>query len=133
MMHTSIQDLPVLSDVRVRYVKNNWKEEQTNKELAYEERCYGKWIRNICNFGAMDIHWLIKQKYWFANKFDPDVDPRGVECVDVIVRRRAVKDAYEEHMRGLKVNLDESSLESGDNSSDMEFSDDEDLQFLQGE
>lgn len=99
-----------LTDVRVRYVKwapnDRVYDLETQSDVPIEHRCYGKYVRNICNFGAVDLYWIYREKqsnkYWFANKFDIDIDPRGMECADIVLRKRALKQAYEDYYTELR-------------------------------
>ncbi|MEE6458584.1 hypothetical protein FKM82_000352 [Ascaphus truei] len=43
--------------------------------------CTGTHIRSVCIYGAAELRWLIKYGHWFANKFDPKVDPILVKCL----------------------------------------------------
>ena len=43
-------------------------------------RCYGKWIRQICNFGLGDLPRLESSSCLTANKFNLDVDPLAAVC-----------------------------------------------------
>ncbi len=37
--------------------------------------CTGEHVRSVCIYGAGELHWLLNYGHWFANKFDPKVDP----------------------------------------------------------
>ena len=45
-----------------------------------EEKCDGKVIRSICNFGYKDLHKIRQSNCLSANKFNLDVDPMAVFC-----------------------------------------------------
>ncbi|AWP00669.1 gcnt4 c2gnt3 wu:fc31c11 [Scophthalmus maximus] len=44
--------------------------------------CSGIHIRSVCIFGAGEMHWLLNYGHWFANKFDPKVDPVVIQCLE---------------------------------------------------
>ncbi|XP_074547070.1 beta-1,3-galactosyl-O-glycosyl-glycoprotein beta-1,6-N-acetylglucosaminyltransferase 4-like [Halichoeres trimaculatus] len=44
--------------------------------------CTGIHRRSICIFGAAELHWLLNYGHWFANKFDPKVDPVAIQCLE---------------------------------------------------
>ncbi|XP_008421612.1 beta-1,3-galactosyl-O-glycosyl-glycoprotein beta-1,6-N-acetylglucosaminyltransferase 4 [Poecilia reticulata] len=44
--------------------------------------CSGQHVRSICIFGAAELHWLLNYGHWFANKFDPKVDPILLQCLE---------------------------------------------------
>ncbi|CAJ1070112.1 beta-1%2C3-galactosyl-O-glycosyl-glycoprotein beta-1,6-N-acetylglucosaminyltransferase 4-like [Xyrichtys novacula] len=44
--------------------------------------CTGTHKRSVCIFGAAELHWLLNCGHWFANKFDPKVDPVAVQCLE---------------------------------------------------
>ncbi|XP_042251626.1 beta-1,3-galactosyl-O-glycosyl-glycoprotein beta-1,6-N-acetylglucosaminyltransferase 4-like isoform X2 [Thunnus maccoyii] len=44
--------------------------------------CTGKHIRSVCIYGAAETHWLLNYGHWFANKFDPKVDPVVIQCLE---------------------------------------------------
>lgn len=45
-------------------------------------RCSGEHVRSVCIFGAAEMHWLLNYGHWFANKFDPKVDPILIQCLE---------------------------------------------------
>ncbi|XP_074547038.1 beta-1,3-galactosyl-O-glycosyl-glycoprotein beta-1,6-N-acetylglucosaminyltransferase 4-like [Halichoeres trimaculatus] len=51
------------------------------EETKYPQ-CTGKHVRSVCIFGAAELHWLLNYGHWFANKFDPKVDPVVVQCLE---------------------------------------------------
>ena len=52
--------------------------------------CQGQYLRGVCVYGYKDVPWLISNRHWFANKFDPRIDHLAVECLDSYLRRRAL-------------------------------------------
>ncbi|KAM6902227.1 beta-1,3-galactosyl-O-glycosyl-glycoprotein beta-1,6-N-acetylglucosaminyltransferase 4-like [Xenentodon cancila] len=45
-------------------------------------RCTGEHVRSVCIFGAAELRWLLNYGHWFANKFDPKVDPVLIQCLE---------------------------------------------------
>ncbi|XP_063757784.1 beta-1,3-galactosyl-O-glycosyl-glycoprotein beta-1,6-N-acetylglucosaminyltransferase 4-like [Eleginops maclovinus] len=45
-------------------------------------QCSGKHVRSVCIFGAGELRWLLNYGHWFANKFDPKVDPIVIHCLE---------------------------------------------------
>ncbi|KAM4709280.1 beta-1,3-galactosyl-O-glycosyl-glycoprotein beta-1,6-N-acetylglucosaminyltransferase 4 [Discoglossus pictus] len=60
---------------RTRLVKWNYLEDNIYPS------CTGTHVRSVCIYGAAELRWLIKSGHWFANKFDPKVDPVLVKCL----------------------------------------------------
>ncbi|XP_047426470.1 beta-1,3-galactosyl-O-glycosyl-glycoprotein beta-1,6-N-acetylglucosaminyltransferase 4-like [Mugil cephalus] len=44
--------------------------------------CTGAHVRSVCIFGAAEMRWLLNYGHWFANKFDPKVDPVLIQCLE---------------------------------------------------
>lgn len=44
--------------------------------------CSGAHVRSVCIFGAAEMRWLLNYGHWFANKFDPKVDPILIQCLE---------------------------------------------------
>lgn len=44
--------------------------------------CSGQHVRSVCIFGAAEMRWLLNYGHWFANKFDPKVDPVLIQCLE---------------------------------------------------
>ncbi|XP_029115404.1 beta-1,3-galactosyl-O-glycosyl-glycoprotein beta-1,6-N-acetylglucosaminyltransferase 4-like isoform X1 [Scleropages formosus] len=44
--------------------------------------CTGTHIRSVCIYGAAELRWLLNFGHWFANKFDPKVDPVLIKCLE---------------------------------------------------
>ncbi|XP_078390061.1 beta-1,3-galactosyl-O-glycosyl-glycoprotein beta-1,6-N-acetylglucosaminyltransferase 3-like [Cetorhinus maximus] len=52
--------------------------------------CTGRYRHMICIYGAGDLHWIVQQKPWFANKFAPEVDNTAVQCMEKYLRQRMI-------------------------------------------
>lgn len=72
------RSLPDVTDLmsKTRLVK--W---QYLEESLYPP-CTGAHIRSVCIFGAAEMRWLLNYGHWFANKFDPKVDPVLIQCLE---------------------------------------------------
>lgn len=44
--------------------------------------CTGSHMRSVCIYGAAELRWLLHYGHWFANKFDPKVDPILIKCLE---------------------------------------------------
>lgn len=44
--------------------------------------CTGTHLRSVCIYGAAELRWLLGFGHWFANKFDPKVDPVLIKCLE---------------------------------------------------
>ncbi|TSM86005.1 Beta-1,3-galactosyl-O-glycosyl-glycoprotein beta-1,6-N-acetylglucosaminyltransferase 4 [Bagarius yarrelli] len=44
--------------------------------------CTGTHMRSVCIYGAAELRWLLNYGHWFANKFDPKVDPVLIQCLE---------------------------------------------------
>ncbi|XP_041816208.1 beta-1,3-galactosyl-O-glycosyl-glycoprotein beta-1,6-N-acetylglucosaminyltransferase 4-like [Chelmon rostratus] len=44
--------------------------------------CSGQHVRSVCIYGAAELRWLLNYGHWFANKFDPKVDPVSIQCLE---------------------------------------------------
>lgn len=49
--------------------------------MLYPE-CKGLHVHSVCIYGAGDLRWLLNDGHWFANKFDLNVDPVVIECLE---------------------------------------------------
>lgn len=69
---------PDITDLmsRTRLVKWEYLEEHLYP------KCTGDHVRSVCIFGAAEMHWLLNYGHWFANKFDPKVDPVLIQCLE---------------------------------------------------
>lgn len=72
------RSLPDVTDLmsKTRLVKWHYLEE------SLYPPCTGEHIRSVCIFGAAEMHWLLNYGHWFANKFDPKVDPVLIQCLE---------------------------------------------------
>lgn len=69
---------PDISDLRskTRLVKWNY------LEGVLYPACTGMHMRSVCIYGAAELRWLLNYGHWFANKFDPKVDPVLIDCLE---------------------------------------------------
>lgn len=44
--------------------------------------CTGTHMRSVCIYGAAELRWLLNYGHWFANKFDPKIDPILIKCLE---------------------------------------------------
>ncbi|KAE8285362.1 Beta-1,3-galactosyl-O-glycosyl-glycoprotein beta-1,6-N-acetylglucosaminyltransferase 4 [Larimichthys crocea] len=44
--------------------------------------CTGTHVRSVCIYGAGELRWLLNYGHWFANKFDFNVDPVLIQCLE---------------------------------------------------
>uniref|UniRef100_A0A8C5X9Y6 Glucosaminyl (N-acetyl) transferase 1 n=1 Tax=Malurus cyaneus samueli TaxID=2593467 RepID=A0A8C5X9Y6_9PASS len=64
-----------------RFVKWQYFEGDVSKGAPYPP-CSGVHIRSVCVFGVGDLSWMLRNHHLFANKFDTDVDPFAVKCLE---------------------------------------------------
>ncbi|MED6242725.1 Beta-1,3-galactosyl-O-glycosyl-glycoprotein beta-1,6-N-acetylglucosaminyltransferase 4 [Ataeniobius toweri] len=50
--------------------------------------CSGQHVRSVCIFGAVELRWLLNYGHWFANKFDPKVDPILIQCLEEKLQKK---------------------------------------------
>ncbi|XP_042365024.1 beta-1,3-galactosyl-O-glycosyl-glycoprotein beta-1,6-N-acetylglucosaminyltransferase 4-like [Plectropomus leopardus] len=50
--------------------------------------CSGQHVRSVCIYGAAEMRWLLNYGHWFANKFDPKVDPVLIQCLEEKLQER---------------------------------------------
>ncbi|XP_069812643.1 beta-1,3-galactosyl-O-glycosyl-glycoprotein beta-1,6-N-acetylglucosaminyltransferase 3-like [Dendropsophus ebraccatus] len=50
--------------------------------------CTGRHRRDVCIYGAGDLHWLVQQHHFFANKFNPRVDDNAIQCLEEYLRNK---------------------------------------------
>ncbi|XP_073474982.1 beta-1,3-galactosyl-O-glycosyl-glycoprotein beta-1,6-N-acetylglucosaminyltransferase 3-like [Aquarana catesbeiana] len=48
--------------------------------------CTGKHRRSVCVYGTGDLHWMLQQHHFFANKFDPNIDDNVIQCLEEHLR-----------------------------------------------
>ncbi|XP_062874098.1 beta-1,3-galactosyl-O-glycosyl-glycoprotein beta-1,6-N-acetylglucosaminyltransferase 4 [Trichomycterus rosablanca] len=53
--------------------------------------CTGKHMRSVCIYGAAELRWLLQYGHWFANKFDPKVDPVLIKCLEEKLEEKKCK------------------------------------------
>lgn len=75
---------PDITDLmsRTRLVKWSYLEEHLYPP------CSGVHVRSVCIFGAAEMRWLLNFGHWFANKFDPKVDPIIIQCLEEKLEER---------------------------------------------
>lgn len=74
---------------KARFVKWEYWEGDIAKGAPYP-LCSGIHIRSVCVFGAGDLQFMLKQHHLFANKFDVDVDPFAIQCLEEHLRHKAL-------------------------------------------
>ncbi|KAJ1206531.1 hypothetical protein NDU88_001935 [Pleurodeles waltl] len=72
-----------------RFVKWHYFEGDVSKGAPYPH-CSGVHVRSICVFGAGDLNWMLRTHHLFANKFDTDVDPFAIQCLEEYLREKAL-------------------------------------------
>uniref|UniRef100_A0A667XS49 Glucosaminyl (N-acetyl) transferase 4 n=1 Tax=Myripristis murdjan TaxID=586833 RepID=A0A667XS49_9TELE len=50
--------------------------------------CTGTHMRSVCIYGSAELRWLLNYGHWFANKFDPKVDPILIKCLEEKLREK---------------------------------------------
>ncbi|XP_078280411.1 beta-1,3-galactosyl-O-glycosyl-glycoprotein beta-1,6-N-acetylglucosaminyltransferase-like [Rhinoraja longicauda] len=80
-----------VSDMRsvARLVKWKYLEGDVTRGKVYP-LCSGSHRRSVCIYGAGDLNWILQQHHLFANKFDVDVDPIALQCVERYIRQKAL-------------------------------------------
>ncbi|KAM8859539.1 beta-1,3-galactosyl-O-glycosyl-glycoprotein beta-1,6-N-acetylglucosaminyltransferase-like isoform 1-T2 [Spinachia spinachia] len=53
-------------------------------------KCHGHHVRGVCVYGFGDVQWLLEQHHLFANKFDTEIDPIAVYCLEKYLRKKAL-------------------------------------------
>ncbi|KAI4817200.1 hypothetical protein KUCAC02_009476 [Chaenocephalus aceratus] len=76
---------PDITDLmsKARLVKWQYLEEELYPQ------CSGKHVRSVCIFGAGELRWLLNYGHWFANKFDPKVDPIVIQCLEEMLEENS--------------------------------------------
>ncbi|XP_060618161.1 beta-1,3-galactosyl-O-glycosyl-glycoprotein beta-1,6-N-acetylglucosaminyltransferase [Anolis sagrei] len=72
-----------------RFVKWHYFEGDVSKGAPYPP-CSGIHIRSVCVFGVGDLNWMLRKHHFFANKFDTDIDPFAIHCLDEHLRDKAL-------------------------------------------
>lgn len=73
-----------------RLVKWEWHEGSQGLLEAVYPVCHGNHVRSVCVYGAGDLQWMIEQHHLFANKFDTDMDPIAIYCLEKYLRHKAL-------------------------------------------
>lgn len=50
--------------------------------------CTGQHVRSVCIYGLAEMRWLLNYGHWFANKFDPKVDPIIIQCLEENLQKK---------------------------------------------
>ncbi|XP_037654093.1 beta-1,3-galactosyl-O-glycosyl-glycoprotein beta-1,6-N-acetylglucosaminyltransferase [Choloepus didactylus] len=81
-----------MSDMQAvaRFVKWHYFEGDVSKGAPYPP-CNGVHVRSVCVFGMGDLNWMLRHHHFFANKFDTDIDPFAVQCLDEHLRHKALE------------------------------------------
>lgn len=53
----------------------------------------GRYVRDICIYGIEDLPWIIKKNSMFANKFENDVFPEALDCLEQWHRNKVLSQA----------------------------------------
>ncbi|XP_051979556.1 beta-1,3-galactosyl-O-glycosyl-glycoprotein beta-1,6-N-acetylglucosaminyltransferase 4-like [Xyrauchen texanus] len=54
-------------------------------------QCTGTHRRSVCIYGAAELRWLLDDGHWFANKFDPKVDPVIIKCLEEKLEEKRIQ------------------------------------------
>ncbi|XP_049907436.1 beta-1,3-galactosyl-O-glycosyl-glycoprotein beta-1,6-N-acetylglucosaminyltransferase-like [Epinephelus moara] len=77
-----------------RLVKWQWHEGPLGSLQAVYPECHGTHVRAICVYGAGDLQWMLNQHHLFANKFDTDIDPIAIYCLEKYLRQKALAELH---------------------------------------
>ncbi|XP_069820354.1 beta-1,3-galactosyl-O-glycosyl-glycoprotein beta-1,6-N-acetylglucosaminyltransferase [Dendropsophus ebraccatus] len=72
-----------------RFVKWEYLEGDVAKGAPYPP-CSGTHVRSVCVFGAGDLRYMLGKHHLFANKFDMDIDPIAIQCLEEHLRHKAL-------------------------------------------
>lgn len=72
-----------------RFVKWQYYEGDVSKGAPYPP-CSGIHVRSVCVFGVGDLTWMLRKHHFFANKFDAEVDPFAIQCLEEHLRDKAL-------------------------------------------
>lgn len=69
--------------------------------------CTGTHMRSVCIYGAAELRWLLTYGHWFANKFDPKVDPVLIKCLEekLMEKRQCAHDTEEKKEKSNKIDV----------------------------
>ncbi|XP_013916546.1 PREDICTED: beta-1,3-galactosyl-O-glycosyl-glycoprotein beta-1,6-N-acetylglucosaminyltransferase [Thamnophis sirtalis] len=73
-----------------RFVKWDYFEGDVSKGAPYPP-CNGVHVRSVCVFGVGDLSWMLQKHHFFANKFDTDVDPFAIQCLEEHLRDKVLQ------------------------------------------
>uniref|UniRef100_A0A8C6SUM9 Glucosaminyl (N-acetyl) transferase 4 n=1 Tax=Neogobius melanostomus TaxID=47308 RepID=A0A8C6SUM9_9GOBI len=75
---------PDITDLmsKTRLVKWSYLEE------SLYPHCTGEHMRSVCVYGVGEMRWLLNYGHWFANKFDPKVDPIIIQCLEENLQKK---------------------------------------------
>ncbi|XP_061911080.1 beta-1,3-galactosyl-O-glycosyl-glycoprotein beta-1,6-N-acetylglucosaminyltransferase 4-like [Entelurus aequoreus] len=76
---------PDITDLMSKTRAVKW---QFHEKKLFYPPCTGKHVRGVCIYGAAEVRWLLDSSCWFANKFDPNVDPVAYQCLEEILQER---------------------------------------------
>ncbi|XP_058491777.1 beta-1,3-galactosyl-O-glycosyl-glycoprotein beta-1,6-N-acetylglucosaminyltransferase-like [Solea solea] len=75
-----------------RLVKWDGHEGSRSSMQAVYPACEGTHVRSVCVYGSGDLQWMLEQHHLFANKFDIDMDPLAVYCLEKYLRKKALSE-----------------------------------------
>ncbi|MBN3297856.1 GCNT1 acetylglucosaminyltransferase, partial [Amia calva] len=78
-----------------RFVKWSYFEGAVAQGAMYPP-CTGIHVRSVCVYGVGDLNWMLQQHHLFANKFDTDVDPIAIQCLEEHLRHKSLISAAKE-------------------------------------
>ncbi|XP_072405197.1 beta-1,3-galactosyl-O-glycosyl-glycoprotein beta-1,6-N-acetylglucosaminyltransferase 3-like [Chiloscyllium punctatum] len=52
--------------------------------------CTGRYRHLVCVYGVGDLHWVVRQRCFFANRFDLNMDNTAVQCMEEYLRNRTL-------------------------------------------
>lgn len=81
---------PDVSDLKSRTRLVKWK----YLERRLYPQCTGTHRRSVCIYGAAELRWLLEDGHWFANKFDPKVDPVIIKCLEEKLEEKQLKQCF---------------------------------------
>ncbi|XP_048877763.1 beta-1,3-galactosyl-O-glycosyl-glycoprotein beta-1,6-N-acetylglucosaminyltransferase 7-like [Brienomyrus brachyistius] len=62
-------------------------------EGVKHQGCKGKYVRNICVFSLEDLPWVTNKQSMFANKFQMQLFPKAVHCMELWHRQKVLRQA----------------------------------------
>ncbi|KAM4809930.1 beta-1,3-galactosyl-O-glycosyl-glycoprotein beta-1,6-N-acetylglucosaminyltransferase [Rhinophrynus dorsalis] len=72
-----------------RFVKWEYLEGDVSQGAPYPP-CTGIHVRSVCVFGSGDLQFMLRKHHLFGNKFDIDVDPVAIQCLEEHLRYKAL-------------------------------------------